>query len=307
MSQANAQITSKVLAAILSISASAPEDLEGLLFGRTREALSVIEGFLLTGRSWTLCSRGGRAVSRQAQQLVAEKQQVGQQLLGWCSLRAGFAGAEPTDRSPTFRERCMHTAVGSAMGTTPAIGCVVLRAARAEDPGALVTDSACFSGPSLAPLGFHVRSVGATNSGGGALSAPFLPVLGALQGAFAGLQSPLCAVTEAMEAAVKRALAELEPSRLDDPSAALHLEERRARELELCARTPPPSTAAPPPPPPAEERARSRTPPPAAARAAPDPARPVLPSEPERQTRPLSAVAILPTKTPAGRAARTPA
>uniref|UniRef100_A0A7S4WFU0 Uncharacterized protein n=1 Tax=Alexandrium monilatum TaxID=311494 RepID=A0A7S4WFU0_9DINO len=160
MSQASAQITSKALAATLSVSASAPEALEGLLFGRTREALSVVEGCLLTGRSWTLCGRGGRAVSGQAQRLVAEKQRAGQQLPGWRPLRAGFAGAEPADRSPTLRERCMRTAVGSAMGTPPAIGCVVLGAARAGDPGALVADSARFSGPSLAPLGLHARSAG---------------------------------------------------------------------------------------------------------------------------------------------------
>lgn len=74
MAVAVAEITSKTLAAVLNTAASVEEDLEALLFGRTRPGdppCVVIEGFLLAGAEGSLVSSEG-AATPELRELVAK-------------------------------------------------------------------------------------------------------------------------------------------------------------------------------------------------------------------------------------------
>lgn len=229
----SAEITSQALAAILSIAAAAPEDLEGLLFGRTWGVCSVVESFLLTGGSWTLCDTSGKEISKQAHELKEKKEKAGQRLLGWCSIRANFTVPAVVDRIPTHRERQIHMVMSAATSNVTTIGSVFLRNTEINENGAFALDTVCYAGPYLAPLELRVRSMGTTS--GKENGAPPLPVLGPFQEVFDGLEPTFNAAVGALEGAIERGLAETRKSAesLHTPGVELHHEQRTAWKLKL--------------------------------------------------------------------------
>lgn len=220
-------IISKALASILSIAAQAPEDLEGLLFGRHHEGRVVIESFLLTGRRESACCAEKKALSQDTERLVANKDKQGMRLVGWCSIRCGYAAsARPVDHWPTLHETAMHDIFTEELGDA-AIGCVVMRGT--TETGTFVIDSFCFAGPSHTPLTWRVRNVGSTSGG---QRPPPLPGLGALGSALESKHRQ--AYVQALDAAVDKALDGMnisQISQLQAGCAQLQRGLREAREL----------------------------------------------------------------------------
>lgn len=201
------EITSKACASIVGLAAVAPEDLEGLLFGRRFESLSVVESFLLTGGAWSLAAGSGTAstaaaaVERRVQELISKKAAASQELLGWCSVRAGqLEGPSASSSSsssskhvsscatPTTREEQMHRTVerllasraasvpGAAPGLENVLGCMVVYGAQGSHPGTTVVDTFHVLGPTLRPAApWRVRNLGSTT---GAAASELLPASG---------------------------------------------------------------------------------------------------------------------------------
>lgn len=234
------EITSKALAAVLSASAAAPEDLEGLLFGRLgRRKCAAVEGFLLVGPSWSICNVDCE-VSNEARSLIERKGHQGQQLLGWCSLRRSLPSPQrPSDRMPTVRERCVHEAVSCLTEDVAAVGCVFLRGSDPNQLGCFVIDSICFLGASCLPVEMRVRSMGATT--GESRCACLEDRL--MKEVLTGVEEPLIQASHAIESAVDRGLAQLGPDQLVGPGVQLHRHQRESFNLDCRLEAPSASLA----------------------------------------------------------------
>lgn len=243
------EITSKALATALALSAAAPQDLEGLLFGRSRDQEGarkcLIESVRLVGVSWSVCSPNGtlRAEVRSAMDEHAAGEM---RLLGWLSLRRGLCPGAPADRLLTHRERTMHRALGSqgspgsaATDSMPPLGWVFIRASEVTSLGSLVIDSVCYRGPSLVPVELRVLSLSATDAGGSA--APWPIPGGLVTDTMHRLEGPTGAFLQALDTCADECFQQLCCEQLVEPGSQLMSQQREAEavsaELQKAARS----------------------------------------------------------------------
>ena len=194
-SSSHVEITSKALAMIQTAAAMTPVDVEGLLFGcihrpsrnsmqdsgdatasaGKENSVVIIESFKLTGRSRSILNTAAAepCLSETAIGLRTSRLQKRQEMLGWCSIRAGLP-----ESGLSVSERKVHDTMCSAVKSTPAIG--YFHRTVTSNFGAFVTESSCMRGELLVPVDLKIRSIGSTASVD-ANAAP-LPVLGVVAG-----------------------------------------------------------------------------------------------------------------------------
>jgi len=199
------EITNKALASLLSLAAKAPEDLEGLLFGRIGTQGSapaadcdcadvatesgpcaMVESCRLTGAACSIIAGPSGSLTPRCSKLIDERMKHGLRLLGWFSVRRS---QDRTARGgvvrPTQMEKNVHTRVGREVAkqcsrggegrALPALGCIVMVHREAGDLGSFAIDGAWVSGIEMLPVAMKVQSLGSVDAGGPALFSWPLP------------------------------------------------------------------------------------------------------------------------------------
>lgn len=263
------EITSEAIASVFAVVASAPGDIEGLLFGRirrpeAREQFSdgdassnsaaaarssmVVESFHPLGivnDSGPLEYDGFRAkFTAEARATIAQRSSQGEQLLGIYTIKASGVVTSKLPFRPSWGDYQKMVAAWKEVEETktmPAelkpIACFFNRESEVGDLGAFVCSSICIRiGKGFPRVQLKVSSIGATVEAEPV--APMLPPLSPdLRTIFNYSDAACRAMTEKLEHSVNDSLRSLNHERLDALGATLHDEARVANNLELTAKS----------------------------------------------------------------------